>query len=467
MNHKSKMTIIIIVIGWLMFSVSLYAQVGIGNTDPKASLDISASDISVPTQTDGILIPRVSNLANSSLMTSDQDGILVFYTGNANSGKGFYYWDHNSTSWIILKGGNTLDEAYNQGGNGNGKEIFADNGALSVRSSGGLMVSGSLGSGSVIEDASIGNHSRMFFNPRKGAFRAGNTYSISWNDANVGNNSSAFGNNTLAIGENSSSFGLNSSALAWNASAFGRNTEASGAQSTSFGRNTTAPSYAEFVVGSYNTTYTPQSASSFWQSDRVFVVGNGTGTGSNASNALTVYKSGRIEINDAYSLPVNDGLAGQVLTTDGMGTLSFESKNELAKVFVGPNITQPPGYDKINFSNEYFDLGNNFNLTSDRFTVSQVGYYRINSVMKVTMSSSTALSTFGLAVYVNGTLRYERLLRANGVSGSDFSITLDTILQLNLGDYIELYSYKSGGVFSSDFFINGSGNTFLEIERIR
>ena len=43
------------------------------------------------------------------------------------------------------------------------------------------------------------------------------------------------------------------------------------------------------------------------------------------SNALTIYKDGRMTINDAYTMPTIDGTAGQVMTTDGAGNVTFQN----------------------------------------------------------------------------------------------------------------------------------------------
>ena len=50
---------------------SLFAQVGVGNTNPQAQLDISASNTTSPTNQDGILIPRVTNLPSNFSMTNN------------------------------------------------------------------------------------------------------------------------------------------------------------------------------------------------------------------------------------------------------------------------------------------------------------------------------------------------------------------------------------------------------------
>jgi hypothetical protein len=75
-----------------------FSQVGINNTDPKASLDIEAINTSAPLATDGILIPRINTfpLVNP---TGEQDGMLVFVTGAMATPRGFYFWDQTNFSW--------------------------------------------------------------------------------------------------------------------------------------------------------------------------------------------------------------------------------------------------------------------------------------------------------------------------------------------------------------------------------
>jgi len=118
----------ILIIILLIITQSALAQVGVGNTDPKATLDITASDITNPINTDGILIPRVSNLPAVTSMTTDQDGMLVFYTGTGFSGKGFYYWNQTSDSWVSIFGAKRINDLVDgksdNDGTENGSSIF-------------------------------------------------------------------------------------------------------------------------------------------------------------------------------------------------------------------------------------------------------------------------------------------------------------------------------------------------------
>ena len=98
------------------------------------------------------------------------------------------------------------------------------------------------------------------------------------------------------------------------------------------GYSTIAASFAEMAIGQYNTTYTPAGSTSWNSADRLFVIGNGQSSA--PSDAMIVYKNGNTTINGALTLsdgansitlPNTDGTAGQVLTTDGTGNVSFQN----------------------------------------------------------------------------------------------------------------------------------------------
>ena len=78
----------------------------------------------------------------------------------------------------------------------------------------------------------------------------------------------------------------------------GSSTTASGYYSMAMGLGTTSKSYTETVLGGYNTVYTPLSSSTWNAADRLFVIGNGTGAGSE-SDAMVVLKNGNIGIGTA------------------------------------------------------------------------------------------------------------------------------------------------------------------------
>lgn len=145
-----------------------------------------------------------------------------------------------------------------------------------------------------------------------------------------GDISTAFGHRTNATGNISTAFGHQNTSSGAYSTAFGRISNASGNISTTFGMATDAPSYGEIAIGIYNTTYTPNSINTFNASDRLFSIGNGSS--SFRSNALTIYKNGLMNINDAYDLPLTDGTINQVMTTNGAGVVSFQDVSNLINV---------------------------------------------------------------------------------------------------------------------------------------
>lgn len=222
----------------LFFTSFLLAQVGINTTTPNAQLDIQSSNQAAPSNTDGMLIPKVDTFPVTN-PTIDQQGMLVYLTTNVGSNPpGFYYWDNSTTTWIPIKGTDTgtLDQAYDFGGAGNGRIITADAGAVTIAGTDGLVSTGTFGTGAV---APSGNATRMVWNPRKAAFRAGRPFT-QWDDVNIGFFSVAFGTNTIASGNASAAFGEASTASSFRSMAFGSNTTASGPQSTAFGNSTIA-----------------------------------------------------------------------------------------------------------------------------------------------------------------------------------------------------------------------------------
>ncbi|RED38640.1 hypothetical protein DFQ10_110147 [Winogradskyella eximia] len=125
---------LLIIFSLSLFTLITYAQVGIGTTTPDASsaLDITSSD-------SGLLIPRVSlvNVTNGTSPIGTPATSLLVWNTNATvlggNGEGYYFW--NGSNWIpISRAGNTLNQAYNQGGLGAGRTINANAGDFQVNS---------------------------------------------------------------------------------------------------------------------------------------------------------------------------------------------------------------------------------------------------------------------------------------------------------------------------------------------
>jgi len=81
---------------FFLFSLSVFAQVGIGTTSPQSSLDIVSSD-------SGVLIPRISLIMTTVMapVVSATESELVYNTATTGDViPGFYYWD--SVKWVNI-----------------------------------------------------------------------------------------------------------------------------------------------------------------------------------------------------------------------------------------------------------------------------------------------------------------------------------------------------------------------------
>ena len=86
----------------LMLTFPLLGQVGINTTSPEAQLDIRSSNQATPSNTDGLLIPKVDDFPSTN-PTVTQQGMLVYLTTTSGTNEpGFYYWDDATTTWIPI-----------------------------------------------------------------------------------------------------------------------------------------------------------------------------------------------------------------------------------------------------------------------------------------------------------------------------------------------------------------------------
>ena len=212
------------------------------------------------------------NQAAGNVLTSDANGTATW------------------TNPIGITNG-TLDQAYDFGGAGLGKTITADAGAVLINGTDGLVSTGTFGSGAF---APTGIGTRMVWNPRKGAFRAGGTISTGWDDVNIGIYSAALGYNLRASGQYSVAFG-NSNLVTGNyaisagsaniasgtyAAAFGFSNDVSGSLAVAFGIGNNVSGDRASALGGYNQALGNYSNAlgsgnnTFGQSSTAFGVGN-------------------------------------------------------------------------------------------------------------------------------------------------------------------------------------------------
>ena len=91
----------------ILLNTFAFAQVGINTTTPNATFEIAATSTSSPSNTDGLLVPRVNTFPVTN-PTADQQGMLVYLTTTVGINlRGFYHWDNPATKWIAMASSGT------------------------------------------------------------------------------------------------------------------------------------------------------------------------------------------------------------------------------------------------------------------------------------------------------------------------------------------------------------------------
>ncbi len=205
----------------------IYSQqrVGIGTSTPAERLDV-AGNIKADTIKSNF-IKMSSGASAGYVLTSDGLGNATWQASQGSSG-------------------GTLNNAYNNGGAGAGRTVTANTGALLVNGTDGLQVTGTLNAGVNLALSGTGN--RMFYYPKKAAFRAGSIAASQWDNDSIGTYSVAMGLSTIAKGSASTALGSGTVASGNTSTALGYLTQASGTYSTAFG-------YQSFAIGTNSTAF--------------------------------------------------------------------------------------------------------------------------------------------------------------------------------------------------------------------
>jgi hypothetical protein len=119
-------------------------------------------------------------------------------------------------------------------------------------------------------------------------------------------------------------------------------------------------------------------------------------------------------------------------------------------------------WTKVQINTEHFDTANAFDTSNYRFTVpsGQAGKYQFNGHLMVNATGTAQLNEFGIAFYVNGSASRIHFwyMENNPIYYS--SVSLSSIIDLSVGDYVELFCYVvdlSGGPILDANTANNSG----------
>ena len=262
-----------ITIFFVTFSVTLFSQNVVVTDDNFYTSDTSAM-LDIKSVSKGLLIPRLT-LTEKGNISNPAIGLLIFQTDGT---AGFYYNSGTpaSPNWLQLSSTiiTNLSDADNDTKiqveesadediirfdiGGSEKMIIDNSGNMGIGVStvlaklhvkdGSLLLNGTTGNTPI-----SGASTRMMWIPSKKAFRAGSVNGTQWDNANIGDFSIAFGENTTANGYLSTAFGSGTTSNSYATTAMGLNTTASSSMATAMGYSTTSGGIASMTTGFYTT----------------------------------------------------------------------------------------------------------------------------------------------------------------------------------------------------------------------
>lgn len=106
-SHQARnkiLSINLVSIICLLFSISMFSQVGINTTTPAAQLEITSSNQAAPANTDGIIIPKIDAFPATNPTAAQQSMMVYLTTASGVNNPGFYYWDNATSTWIGILG---------------------------------------------------------------------------------------------------------------------------------------------------------------------------------------------------------------------------------------------------------------------------------------------------------------------------------------------------------------------------
>ncbi|WP_409477581.1 tail fiber domain-containing protein [Pseudobdellovibrio sp. HCB154] len=412
-------------------------NLGVGYVGTLSSVDLGSSDVTgtlaiarTPSYTGDVTKAAASNtlvLSSTGVVAGTYSKVTVDVKGRVTSASLLSASDVTTALGYTPQASGAVSSQWTT----SGANIYYATGNVGVgttspeetlHTSGTLLVTGEWGSGPTLSVS--GSGTRMFFYPRKAAFRGGFAYDDEWNENNIGEASFAFGDSAAASGSYSIAMGQYAKAYAPYAVAFGQG-EAYGDYSTAFDSSTASGLYS-FAFGSSSAN-----------GDRAIAMG-----GSSSANGESSVAIGRSIISNSFrSVAVGSYNVGNGSLTTWVAT------------------------DPI------FEIGNSQNGTprSNAMTVLKNGNVGIGTLTPVTRLSVSgglqiSMESATCAASYAGTLRYSagNVQYCNGTSWSSFGVAGSGITALN-GSTSGTQTFANGTSGNAPAFVTANGIHTLNI----
>jgi hypothetical protein len=404
------------------------------NTTATGNTAVGSSALSLNTATNNTAVGTSALAANTTSGDNTAIGFnaLTLNTGANNTALGAGALDSNT-------GGQSNTAVGSQALGGINTAASQDNTAVGFRAfalGASANITRSTGIGAyAMENSTAGSSTALGY----GALRGANGVNLGVSNVAIGIEALRFnttGTNNTVIGSNAGSSTSTGSFNVFLGNSAG-SSEAGNSSNKLYIENSNADQNAALIYGEF---------------DNNIIRVNGTLQISNPASA------------PGYSLPNVRGTAGQVLQTNGVGGTSWALPNNTLSV-VRTNLSAnqslgTSGWQKLSFNTVVFDSNSEFFIGTNRFVAAKTGYYEINAGFHTFNQSD--LNYYGIAVYKNGAIYQETSAHHYGINL--ISRTINCLISLTAGDYIEIYAHNTNIGTTIDGYI---GKTYFEVKQIR
>ena len=149
----------------------------------------------------------------------------------------------------------------------------------------------------------------------------------------------------------------------------------------------------------------------------------------------------------------------KIIDYTSAGILTFPKQSACCAYLSADQSITANTATKVALDTALFDIQNEFDSTNNRITVTEDGIYAV--IGQAEFDVTAAGDVLRVYIYVNGGAKALTGLTASDVSYHILSVM--KILELNAGDYVELYVKN---VSSDDTIISGSAITYLCVAKI-
>jgi hypothetical protein len=445
----------------LFTSFSLLAQVGIGTASPSTDLEIVAKTGLSSGEFNGVIIPKVPILPiGSDLPSAAQTGLILYLDSN-NAEEGFYYFNGSSyvnvnatsafyNSSTTQNASNTTNEIYRTGRTKLGSDAIS----AAVLSVGNL---GALAS----EDRTILSVSNRHTSTAAAASTP-DTRTLNLSNTSVTGRNKIGIYNEVSVSGLGSHIGIENRVDVNNSSNFTNY----GIRSVIGATTTSNQELNGLSIAAGNT-----SANGVVYGIKSVAINDGS------VNAYSGYFQGdKFTIRSAddatgYDMPVNNGAAGQVLTTNGAGVASWgnaTSTKSIVRAHIGTQwlsssgSSNPGDYLIMEFDQESIDTNNEFDTSTYTFTAANTGYFKVS--VQVSSNDYDGDTTHGLAIYKGANLVSQDVRRHSSIgstSEDNINRSLTDIVQLNSGETITIRFNDNFATFAAS-----TERNFFTIEQL-